>query len=69
MASLGLPHFHIFSHKRKIFGRTYTEHKTRVLIFSTTFFLKSFWEELSDILPYIYIGLQAKFPLFLPDFN
>ena len=28
-----------------------------------------FWEELSEILPYIYTGPRVKYPLLLSDFN
>jgi len=47
------------------------EHKMCVLIFSTTFCVKhlSFWEEFSEVLSYMYIGIHIKYSLFLSDFN
>jgi len=46
------------------------EHKMSVLL-SLQFFLRrfSFQEELSEIWSKKYIGLHAKYPLFLSDFN
>jgi hypothetical protein len=51
--------FSILSHKRHHFWKTATEHKMRVLIFSTTFLIlrRNEW----DIIK-MYIGLHIKYP-------
>jgi hypothetical protein len=66
--------YHIFPHnliKGTIFARKVIEHKTCFSIFFYNSYLKyfSFCEEFPDILPYIYIRLHVKYPIFLSDFN
>ena len=62
-----LPYFSTLSHKmHDLRGKSLIQ-----LCFLYNFCLKhsSFLHELSEILPYTYIGLHVKCPLFLSDFN
>jgi hypothetical protein len=59
----GLSDFILQSHD---FLKKCTECKMCVLIFSTFVW---FWEELSEVLPLMYVRLRVKYPLFLPYFN
>jgi hypothetical protein len=61
--------FHnIFPHcqKRKDFRKKVTEQKICVLISSTTFFSENISHSNKN---WVYIGLHARYPLFLSDFN
>ena len=70
VACPALPYFFTFSQKWHDFRKKkITEHKMRVLIFSTIYFWKHFSLELKEIWSKLYIGLHVKYPLFLSDFN
>ena len=71
----GSKYFFTLSHKSgTIFGGgggKVSDHKIRILIFSTTFFFFNFpcQEELSEIWSTLHTGLHAKYQFFLSDFN
>ena len=67
------PYFFFFAihHKVSNFWENAVEHKKRVSIFYTLFFLKyfSFYEEFRDIISCMYIGTHVQHTLFLSEIN
>ena len=66
-----LPYFSTFSQKVTIFWEESYWTQNVCCNFSWSYRLKYFlfWEELSEILSYKYIGLHTKYPIFLSSFG
>jgi hypothetical protein len=67
VAWLALPYFSTSSHKQYDFRKKVIKHKMCVFISYICLKHFSFWEEFSEIVLWMCVGLHVKYPLVLPD--